>query len=410
MIRNRDIVIVGLQPWDIEIGSNCKNIALEFSKHNRVLYVNAPIDKKTLLKDKKKPYLEKRLQIIASGDTIIPIAPNMWNLYPTNVIQSINWIPFTPVFRVLNRMNGKMFAKDIQNAIDKLGFKDIILFNDSDMLRSYHMSDLLKPAMSIYYTRDNLMVHKYWFKHGRFLEPELMKKNTLVVANSQHLANEARKHNPRSFNVGQGCDFSLFDPNQHREIPADLAVIKRPIIAYIGAVLSHRLDINLLMELCTRRPDWSFVFVGKPDETFKKSALNGLPNVHFLGLKEEKDLPAYLAHFDVAMNPQCINDYTIGNYPRKVDEYLAMGKPVVATETATMSIFKDVTYLGKTVDDYIAMIEKAIREDSPALAKARIELAQSHTWENSVKAIYDAIETVRPDFASPVEKSSVVAV
>jgi len=30
MIKNRDIVIVGLQPWDIEIGSNCKNIAIEF--------------------------------------------------------------------------------------------------------------------------------------------------------------------------------------------------------------------------------------------------------------------------------------------------------------------------------------------------------------------------------------------
>jgi hypothetical protein len=31
-IKNRDIVVIGIQPWDIEIGSNCKNIALEFSK------------------------------------------------------------------------------------------------------------------------------------------------------------------------------------------------------------------------------------------------------------------------------------------------------------------------------------------------------------------------------------------
>ena len=36
----RDIVIIGIQAWDIEIGSNCKNIALELSKTNRVLYVN----------------------------------------------------------------------------------------------------------------------------------------------------------------------------------------------------------------------------------------------------------------------------------------------------------------------------------------------------------------------------------
>ena len=49
IIQGRDIVIVGQQPWDTEIGSNCKNIALEFSKHNRVLYVNSPLDRFTLL-------------------------------------------------------------------------------------------------------------------------------------------------------------------------------------------------------------------------------------------------------------------------------------------------------------------------------------------------------------------------
>ena len=36
-MRNKDIIIVGIQPWDIEIGSNCKNIALEFAKDNRTL-------------------------------------------------------------------------------------------------------------------------------------------------------------------------------------------------------------------------------------------------------------------------------------------------------------------------------------------------------------------------------------
>jgi hypothetical protein len=40
-----DIVITGQQAWDVEIGSNCKNIALEFSKQHRVLYVNSPLDR-----------------------------------------------------------------------------------------------------------------------------------------------------------------------------------------------------------------------------------------------------------------------------------------------------------------------------------------------------------------------------
>ena len=35
LITNRDIVIVGQQPWDVEIGSNCKNIAIELPNSNQ---------------------------------------------------------------------------------------------------------------------------------------------------------------------------------------------------------------------------------------------------------------------------------------------------------------------------------------------------------------------------------------
>jgi teichuronic acid biosynthesis glycosyltransferase TuaH len=407
MIHNRDIVVVGLQPWDIPIGSNCKNIAIEFTKHNRVLYVNPPMDHNTRINQKQNPMVAKRLEILDSGNNLLKVGSNMWNLYPKRMIRSINWLPSTAVFRQLNRWNNKRFAKDIKDAIQQLGFRDFILFNDSDMFRSYHLKEMLRPAVSVYYSRDNLMVHKYWFKHGHILEPELVKKSSLVVANSEHLANLARQHNPHSYNVGQGCDLSVFDPLGKYSVPEDISKIKRPIIGYIGAVLSHRMDIDMIMEFCTRKPEWSFVFVGKPDDKFRDSSLKELPNVHFLGQKDEKLLPDYLAQFDVAMNPQSINEYTMGNYPRKVDEYLAMGKPVVATETVTMNIFKDVVYLGKTADDYIRLIEKALKENSSQLEQERIKLAATHTWENSVRAIYTAIEQVAPSLAV-AEKSSVI--
>jgi len=59
MITNRDIIIVGQQPWDLELGSNCKDIALEFSKHNRVLYVNAPLDRITAIRYKNDLKVKK---------------------------------------------------------------------------------------------------------------------------------------------------------------------------------------------------------------------------------------------------------------------------------------------------------------------------------------------------------------
>ncbi len=392
IIKGRDIIVVGLQAWDNDIGSNCKNIASEFAKHNRVLYVNYPLDTITIKRDKHKQSVIKRVDIINhKKDNLIQINNSMWNLFPSCIIQSINWLPFTFLFRLINKQNNKIFASQIQNAINKLHFKDFILFNDSDMFRSYHLQEMLKPAISIYYTRDNMMSVKYWYKHGHKLEPELMAKSTLVTANSTYLTDMAKEHNIHSYYVGQGCDVSMFDMDKIKNIPDDMANIKQPIIGYIGALFSLRLDIELLTHIAKQKPAWSIVLIGPEDEAFKKSVLHNMPNVFFLGLKNGNDLPNYLARFDVAINPQLLNETTIGNYPRKIDEYLAMGKATVATETKAMSIFEPYTYLGKTKEDYITLIQKAIDEDSTEKQNERMQFARSHTWENSVAEIYKAI-------------------
>ena len=134
LITNRDIVIVGQQPWDVEIGSNCKNIAIEFSKHNRVLYVNSPLDRITKFKSKDDPKIRKRIDIIKGRqEALININKNLFNYYPDEIIESINWIKNDFVYTFLNKINNKRFARSIKRAIDKLGFKDIILFNDNDI-------------------------------------------------------------------------------------------------------------------------------------------------------------------------------------------------------------------------------------------------------------------------------------
>jgi len=395
MIQNRDIVVVGLQPWDIKIGSNCKNIALELSRHNRVLYVNAPVDRITRWRQRKEPGMIRRMDIRKTGQNLVSIGDSLWNLYPKRLIESVNWMPEGALYRVVNRRNNRRLAADIREAMTALGFKDIILFNDSDMFRSFYLPEMLRPDISIYYSRDNLMAVPYFSKHGRKMEPALMAGSSLVCANSEYLADLARAHNPNSFYVGQGCDLSLFDPSRGvPEIPADLAAIKRPVIGYIGAILSYRLDLPLLTGLCRSKPEWSFVFVGKEDDAFAASELHRMPNVHFLGLKKEDQLPSYLAHFDVAMNPQSINGMTEGNYPRKIDEYLAMGKPVVATATKTMSMFREHVYMGTTSEEYVDLIARALRENSAERALRRTEFARGHTWENSVAAIAAAVEKV----------------
>ncbi len=396
MLLNRDIIVVGIQAWDIEIGSNCKNIAQEFAKNNRVLYVNSPLDRITAFRERKSEKIRKRIRIVKSKQPeLVSISHNLWNLFPATIIESINWIDSPSLFDWLNRINNKRFARQIQWAVDQLGFKDFLIFNDSDMFRSFYLKEYLHPETYIYYTRDNLIAVDYWKKQGVRLEAQHMRKADLVVANSTYLAALAQKFNFNSFYVGQGCDVSLFDSNLVSTVPKDIAPIQKPVIGYIGALLSLRLDIKVLEYIAEIRPDWSLVLVGPEDEAFKKSRLHLFTNVYFLGNKQGSELPSYLNRFDVAINPQVLSPVTIGNYPRKIDEYLAMGKPTVATKTEAMSVFADFTYLTENKEEYITCIEKALQDDNDQIRLKREEFAKQHTWENNVSEIFKALETTK---------------
>ncbi len=395
MIKGRYIVIVGLAAMDSRIGSNVINLAYEFARHNRVLYVNHPVDRFTLWRERKDSLIIKRRNIMKGTDPkVIKITDNLWNLYPNTILESISQLKIDWLFDILNKINNKRQAKEINEVLKMLDFKDIIIFNDTDMFRSLYLKELINAKTLVYYTRDNMVAVDFWKAQGIRIEAKIMADADIVVANSTYLANLAQKFNPSSFYVGQGCDLSLFNKNLIKEKPDDIKSIKGPVIGYIGALFSLRLDIEILVYLAKQQPNWSFVFVGPEDDVFEDSELHHLKNVHFLGSKKMEELPSYLDCFDVAINPQLLNKVTIGNYPRKIDEYLAMGKPIVATKTEGMMVFADYTYLADSKEEYLKLIKKAMDENSPELEEKREAFARSHTWETNANEIFKYVELI----------------
>lgn len=392
-MKNKCFVIVGQQPWDTEIGSNCKNIALEVSKRYPVLYVNSPLDRITLWRYRADDKIKKRLAVIkGKTDGLEKIQTNLWTLYPDCLVESINWLKSHRLFNLLNKRNNRLFAGSIRSAIEVLGFNDIILFNDNEMFKAYYLKELLNPSVSIYYSRDYMLGVSYWKRHGMLLEPLLIGKSDLCFSNSIYLRNYCAQYNPKSFYVGQGCDIAVGTLPACREVIQELRHITTPIIGYVGSLDSNRLAIEIIEHIALNFPNYDIVLVGPEDETFKSCMLHQYNNVHFLGKRPVGDLPAYIQAFDVCINPQLVNEITVGNYPRKIDEYLVFGKPVVATATETMAIFKDVVYLAATKEDYVHYIKKALEEDSDTAKSARKALVASHTWENSVNEMYQHID------------------
>lgn len=388
-----DIIIISIQPWYYELGSNCKNIALELSKKHRVLYVNSPVTRRAFFSKNKTKGLSTHCNYIRERKNFVEqVSNNLWQLYPCDLIESINWLPATAIFRPINYINNRRFYKNISDGIEKLGFQNPILFNDNDIYNGFYLKKLLSPQLYIYYMRDFLQGYDFCKKHTSVLEPELIAQADISLTNSVYYEEYCKQFNNNTSYIGQGCKLELFQTDRPYELPQEIQSLSRPVIGYTGALDSTRLDPEIIQLIAEHDKNWQIVLVGPEDEAFSKSSLHTISNIHFIGRKNIEELPAFISSFDVCINPQLINIVTMGNYPLKIDEYLAMGKPVVATKTKAMELFQDYTYLAEKPADYPALIQKALKESSESHRNRCISFARSHTWENSVELLYESIQ------------------
>src|SRR4028119_1290728 len=89
-------------------------------------------------------------------------------------------------------------------------------------------------------------------------------------------------------------------------------------------------------------------------------------NIHYLGGKDYKELPAYLAGWDLAMLPFARNESTRFISPTKTPEYLAAGKPVVSTSIRDVVRPYGQEGLVRIADEpaeFIAAVEGLLRGD-----------------------------------------------
>jgi glycosyltransferase involved in cell wall biosynthesis len=389
-----DFVLLCQQRWDLALGTNARNLARELARHHRVLYVNRPLDVGTLLAGLRQPAMRQRLRQLWQGtETLTQPEPNLWVLTPDCLALSINWLRWRAAFNRINALNAKQLSRSIGQVMRRLGFEKPALLLDGLVYPGIELKRLLRPSQFIYYLRDHMISVPYFQYHGPWAETLLLQRADVVAANSAYLADYARPHNPHSYDIGQGCVLTSYQADVPHPVPPDLAAVPQPRVGYTGYLTTVRLDLPLLLCLARKRPDYHLVLVGPEDEEFRTSELHQLPNVHFLGNKTPEQLPAYVQHFDVCINPQVVNEVTQGNYPLKIDEYLAMGRPVVATRTRTMELFADYAYLAANRHEWLAQLAQVLVFPDAERAARGVAFAQSHTWPASVAKLYEAMRT-----------------
>lgn len=178
-------------------------------------------------------------------------------------------------------------------------------------------------------------------------------------------------------------------------LPPDIASLPRPIAGFYG-VIDERLDVALLAEAAMARPDWSFVVIG-PVVKIDPATLPDQANIHYLGMRDYNQLPAYLAGFDVAILPFARNAATRFISPTKTLEYLAGGRPVVSTPIEdVVQLYGDVVAIADGVDEFVAAIE-GLLDEPPEAKDARerraAETLSRYEWDAIVDRMWNEIVT-----------------
>lgn len=393
-LENRDIVLFSFLPWNNAVGFNFRDLALELAKKNRVLFVNRTLDYLSAFLHREDPTVQARLQTVKTGhNELAEVSPNLFVYSPRVILKSINSIPVDKIHDYFSNQNVKTLCAELNKMIVQLSMKRIILINDNDFIRGFYLPQYIDYDTYIYYLRDYMLGIPSHARHGTRHEHALMAKVNLVVANSETLAAYARAFNTNSFDIGQGCDLSLFAREQY-PMPTDLAAIAGPRVGYIGALSQSNLDYHLLQKLATDLPSAQLIFVGFADESFAYSGLRHMKNVHFLGLKRPDELPAYIHGFDVCIYPQQVNDLTSASFPRKIIEYLAAGKPTIAIKTPAIEACAKYLLLSESLEQFVDTVRYSLNTlqtlHQAEVVKERKQFAFSHTWDKSAGLLGDA--------------------
>lgn len=179
--------------------------------------------------------------------------------------------------------------------------------------------------------------------------------------------------------------------------PADIANIAHPILGYFG-VVDERMDLPLLARLAETHPEWNIVMLG-PVIKIDPVELPQAANLHFLGMKNYQELPAYLTYFDVALVPFAMNEATRYLSPTKTLEYLAANKPVVSTPIADIvELYGEYVRIGDTPDEFVAQVEAALSESKAERSEReqRVQkLLELHTWDYIAGEMQKLIEAAQ---------------
>jgi UDP-galactopyranose mutase len=244
----------------------------------------------------------------------------------------------------------------------------------------------LRPLATVYDCMDELSAFKGAPPSLRECEKNLFDCADLVFTGGYRLYEAKCAQHPSVHPFPSSIDRDHFVQARRETSEADdQKNIPHPRLGFCG-VIDERFDAELLNNIATMRPDWNFVMIG-PIVKIDPASLPRHPNIHYLGGKDYRQLPAYLAGWDVALLLFAHNESTRFISPTKTPEYLAAGRRVVST--SIHDVVRPYGHFGlvriaDTPEEFVAAAEAALAGDEPSDWLQRVDAFLGQTsWDKT---------------------------
>jgi glycosyltransferase involved in cell wall biosynthesis len=220
----------------------------------------------------------------------------------------------------------------------------------------------------------------------------LLRKVDLLVCSSSELVALKRRNGLRTEVLPHGVDFEHFaraGMPPLEPIP-ELAGLRKPLIGYYG-LLGEWVDLTLLEETAKRHPEWTLVLMGTV--VVDVSRLAACPNVVFTGPIPYERLPDYVSYLDALILPYLTGGRGHSITPLKLREYIATGKPVVATAIPECRIYESVIRVVPSREDFCGALEQAVAEGERRAEERRCAV-RSEGWDARAEILSGYIEAL----------------
>ena len=365
-MKKQNFIVISTLDWNSnwQIPHELVNSLLK--NKNRILYVENTGVRSLMIKDLKRVCL-RALNFLNSAKGFKNHSQNFSIFSP--II-----LPY-PYSKLAIYFNKYIYINNIKKwiEINKLNNTSLICFLPTPI--NLELTKYINFDKIIYYSLDNLgKGYSDSFKINKSEKKFLQISDANFFTSSSLLKKNYLSR--KSFYLPAGVKLSNFTKKRK------IKTVKK-IIGYIGAV-SDVFDQDLVAKIAKKLKNFEILIVGPVVTNVEK--LKKEENIRFVNQVEHDHLQNYMIKFDIGIIPYKINLFTDSVYPCKLNEYLALGIPVVSTNLKELnkkqnfdpSIFS----IAKNHIDFIQKIKKELFNDKKKKITLRRSYALKNSWDN----------------------------